>query len=143
MPQGYSLFFNKVAGLRPKAQVFSCEFCEISNNTFLKNTSGRLLLYFHKKFCHRYGSKYRSSRPNGFCKKSGLTNFGKFTGKNLQQSLLKKTLWHRCFLVGFEKLKPPVADLSIRLWTTKIAFTITIQMAIQHFLSQRSKYSTK
>ena len=39
-----SLFFNKVAGLRPKAcnfikketlaQVFCCEFCEISKNTF-------------------------------------------------------------------------------------------------------------
>ena len=39
-----SLFFNKVAGLRPEAcnfikketlaQVFSCEFCEISKNTF-------------------------------------------------------------------------------------------------------------
>ena len=33
------LFFNKVAGLRPikketLAQVFSCEFCKISNNTF-------------------------------------------------------------------------------------------------------------
>ena len=35
------LFFNKVAGLRPStllkrrlAQVFSCEFCEISKNTF-------------------------------------------------------------------------------------------------------------
>ena len=35
------LFFNKVAGLRPAtllkktlAQVFSCEFCEISKNTF-------------------------------------------------------------------------------------------------------------
>ena len=26
------------------AQVFSCEFCEISENTFLQNTSGRLLL---------------------------------------------------------------------------------------------------
>ena len=26
------------------AQMFSCEFCETSNNTFLKNTSGRLLL---------------------------------------------------------------------------------------------------
>ena len=47
--------FNKVAGLRPKArnfikketlaQVFSCEFCEISKNTFLQNTSGRLLLW--------------------------------------------------------------------------------------------------
>ena len=37
-----SLFFNKVAGSRPAtfikketlAQVFSCEFCEISKNTF-------------------------------------------------------------------------------------------------------------
>ena len=43
-----SLFFNKVAGLRPKAcnfvkketlaQVFPCEFCEISKNTFLHRT---------------------------------------------------------------------------------------------------------
>ena len=37
-----SLFFNKVSDLRPAAlfkksmaQVFSCEFCEISKNTFL------------------------------------------------------------------------------------------------------------
>ena len=30
-----SLFFNEVAGLRPLAQVFSCEFFEISKNTFL------------------------------------------------------------------------------------------------------------
>ena len=27
-------FLNKVAGLRPLAQVFSCEFCEIFKNTF-------------------------------------------------------------------------------------------------------------
>ena len=27
------------------AQVFSCEFCEISKNTFLQNTSGQLLLH--------------------------------------------------------------------------------------------------
>ena len=32
--------FNKVAGL---AQVFSCEYCEISKNTFSQNNSGRLL----------------------------------------------------------------------------------------------------
>ena len=48
-----SLFFNKVAGLRPAtllkketlAQVFSCEFCEISRTPFLQNTSGQLLLF--------------------------------------------------------------------------------------------------
>ena len=45
-----SIFFNKVAGLcnfikkETLAQVFYCEFCEISNNTFLTGTSGRLLL---------------------------------------------------------------------------------------------------
>ena len=35
------LFFNKVAGA---AQVFSCEFCKIFKNTFLRNASGWLLL---------------------------------------------------------------------------------------------------
>ena len=47
-----SLFFNKVAGLRPAtllkkealAQVFSCEFCEISKNTFFTEHLRWLLL---------------------------------------------------------------------------------------------------
>ena len=46
------LFYNKVAGPEPAAllkketlaQVFSYEFCEISENTFSQNTSERLLL---------------------------------------------------------------------------------------------------
>ena len=49
-----SLFFNKVAGLRSTtfikkettAQVFSCEFCEISKNTFFTEhlcTTGSIL----------------------------------------------------------------------------------------------------
>ena len=55
------LSFNEVAGLRPAGlwsqacnfikrenleQVFSCEFCEAFKNSFLQNTSGRLLLIF-------------------------------------------------------------------------------------------------
>ena len=46
--QCQSLFFNKVVGLRPEAcnfikkealaQVFSCEFCQISKNTFCDRT---------------------------------------------------------------------------------------------------------
>ena len=56
----------------------------------------------------------RTSRPEVFCKKGVLRNFVKFTGKHLCQSfffnkvaglrpatLLKKKLWHRCFLVNF------------------------------------------
>ena len=50
--QNQSLFFNKVAGLRPEAQackfikkaslaqVFSCEFCKISQNTFFTEHLG-------------------------------------------------------------------------------------------------------
>ena len=58
----------------------------------------------------------RSSRPELFCKKGVLKKFTKFTGKHLCQSLffnkvaslrpatlLKKRLWHRCFLVNFVK----------------------------------------
>ena len=51
--QCQSLFFNKVAGqacnfIKKKTlvQVFSFEFCESSKNTFLKEHSGRLLLYY-------------------------------------------------------------------------------------------------
>ena len=59
---------------------------------------------------------FRSSRPEVLCKKGVLTNFIKFTGKHLCQSLffnkvtgrrpvtlLNKKLWHRCFSVHFMK----------------------------------------
>ena len=49
-----NLFFNNVDGLtlgtllknEALAQVLSCEFCKVSKDTFLQNTSGRLLLCF-------------------------------------------------------------------------------------------------
>ena len=63
-----------------------------------------------------YSVKYRSSRPDVFCKEGVLRNFTKFKGKHLCQSLffnkvadlrpatlLKKRLWHRCFPVNFVK----------------------------------------
>ena len=58
----------------------------------------------------------RSSRPEVFCKKGVVRNFTKFTGKHLCQrlffnkvadlrpaTLLKKSLWYRCFPVNFVK----------------------------------------
>ena len=61
-------------------------------------------------------SFFRSSRPDVFHKKGVLRNFAKSTRKHLCQSfffnkvaglrpatLLKKTLWHRCFSVNFAK----------------------------------------
>ena len=62
-------------------------------------------------------SNRQSSRPEAFCQKGVLRNFAKFTGKHVFQSLffnkvaglrsatvLKKTLWHRCFPVNFVKI---------------------------------------
>ena len=59
-------------------------------------------------------SKVRNSRSEVFCKKGVLTNFTKFTGKQLWQRLFfkkvaglnacnfnKKNLCHRCFPVNF------------------------------------------
>ena len=59
---------------------------------------------------------FRSSLPEALCKKGVLRNFTKLTGKHLCQrlffnkaaglrpaTLLKKTLWHRCFPVNFVK----------------------------------------
>ena len=59
---------------------------------------------------------YRNSRPEMFCEKGVLRNFAKFIIKYQCQSLLfnkvagprpttllKKRLWHRCFLVNFAK----------------------------------------
>ena len=75
----------------------------------------------------RYTTKvliFRSSRPELFCKKAVLINFAKFTGKHLARdslliklhtlffnkvtvirpaTLLKKSLWNRCFPVNFAK----------------------------------------
>ena len=61
-------------------------------------------------------SFWRSSCPDVFCKEEVLENFAKLKGKHLCQSLflnkvacfrpatlLKKRLWHRCFLVNFAK----------------------------------------
>ena len=58
--------------------------------------------------------KYRSSRPEVFCKKDVLRNFAKFIAKHLYLSLffsyrprpatlLKKRLWQWCFPVNFVK----------------------------------------
>ena len=61
---------------------------------------------------------YRSSDPEVFCKRGVLRNFAKFTGNHLCQrlvfnkvavlrlrpaTLLRKSLWHRCFLANFVK----------------------------------------
>ena len=76
-----------------------------------------LLKKFNNHFFLRILSfKFRSSRPEVFCKKGVIRNFAKFTRKHLCQSLvikkvagrrpatlLKKRPWHRSFRVNFVK----------------------------------------
>ena len=72
--------------------------------------------------------KFRCSRPEVFCEKDILRNFAKFTGKHLCQrfffnkvvgfrlaTLLKNSLWHRCFPVNFVKfLRTPFLKKHLR-----------------------------
>ena len=84
--------------------------------------------------------KYRSSRPEVFCRRGILRNFAKFTGKNLCQSLffnkvadlrpatlLREILWYRCFPVNFVKFLrtlfhrgPLVDDFGNRVFSIKM-----------------------
>ena len=74
-----------------------------------------LISYFLKKTINGLAI-FRSSHQRCFMKKGVLKNFAKFTEKHLYQSLLfnkaanlrpatlvKKRLWHRCFLIDFAK----------------------------------------
>ena len=69
------------------------------------------------KVCGYENIRFLKQPPEVLCKKGVLTNFTKFTGKDLCQSLffnkvaglspatlLKKRLWYRCFHVNFAEL---------------------------------------
>ena len=93
------------------AQVFSCEFWNISKNTFFTEhirttASGESfkIIIIQSPYFHRSKNLYRSTRPEVFCKRGVLRKFAKFTGKQLCQrllfrptTLLKKSLCHKCF----------------------------------------------
>ena len=70
------------------------------------------------KYTSESFGQYRRNHQRCSVKKGILGNFAKFTGKHLYQSLLfnkvgglrpatllKKTLWHRCFPVNFAKFQ--------------------------------------
>ena len=108
-------FFNKAQACNfikkeTLAQVFSCEFWNISKNTFFTEhirttASGESFkIIIQSPYLHRSINLYRSSRPEVFCKRGVLRKFAKFTGKQLCQrllfrpaTLLKKSFCHKCF----------------------------------------------
>ena len=62
-------------------------------------------LYTQRKLYFAYGFKYKSSRPDVFCKRGVLRNFTKFTGKHLCQGLYfnKSAGLKLAGLLGFTK----------------------------------------
>ena len=103
-------------------QVFSCEICKTSKNTFFIEQLKSLFLKFNSCFQRSLGqramplSPIRSSHRRCSVKKGVLGNFAKFTGKHLCQrlflnkvvglrpaALLRRSLWDRCFPVNFAK----------------------------------------
>ena len=71
------------------AQVFSCELCKISKNTFSYRTplvaaSDKWLNVLNKL---TLSDRLQKQPPEVLCKKRFLRNFAKFTGKHLCQSL--------------------------------------------------------
>ena len=101
--------------------------------------------------------KLRSSCPEVFHKKAVLRNFAKFTGKYLCQrlffntvagqarpaTLIKKSLWHRCFPVNFAKfLRTPFLQKSssgcfCKLQVKKLFHTYSVM----HFAFVFSEYN--
>ena len=73
-----------------------------------------------RAFTLHFSTRPRSNRPEVFYKKGVLRDFIKFIGKRLyhrlffnksaglsRATLLKKSLWHRCFSVNFAKFLTP------------------------------------
>ena len=88
-----SLFFNKVAGLRPATLLkkrlwhwcFPVNFAKFLRTPFYTEHLWWLLL--QKVYLRIDFTQLRSSRLEVFCRKRVLRNFAKFTGKHVSESL--------------------------------------------------------
>ena len=108
-------------------------------------------IYFStNKYCMKcIMTNDRSSRPEVFCKKGGLTNSAKFIGRHLCQSLfliklqasgfIKKKDWHRCFPANFAKfLRTPFLTKHLR-WLLLKWLSCMIRNIMLHALWQLRK----
>ena len=101
------------------------------------------------------GTFLRSSHPEVFCKRVVLKNFTKFTGKHLGQSLLfnnvaglrsatllKRRLWHRCFLVNFVKiLRTPFLTEHLRWLLLLLVYWQTFHFRLKEMQKKSEKFS--
>ena len=80
-----------------------------------------------QKVYTRLGLLYRSSRPDVFCKKDVLRNFGKFTGKHLCQNLyFNQVAGLTCNFIKIETLTQVFScEFSAKVWKVSVEYTIT------------------
>ena len=115
---------------------YSCRFWSKRNNfsSNLKNRVSSAMVFKRKIWNQKQFRLSRSSLPEVLCKNGIPRNFSKLTGKHLCQSLFlievgfrpatlfRKRVWHRCFLVNFEKfLRSPF--LKENLWCLLLIIT--------------------
>ena len=95
-----------------------------------------------RTLCKKAGNNFKSSDPEVFCKKAVLTNFAKFPGKHLCQSLFfdkesslkKKRFWYRCFPVSYAKfLRTPFLKEHLR-W---------LPLEVKRFRKKKTFYAQK
>ena len=115
--------FNKVTSLKgynsikkgTSTQVFSCEYHTMFENIVFYGTppvaaseNGWRFNSSLERFVEKtYKKGFRSSPPEVFCKKGFLKKISQNSQENTcvrPATLLKKTLWHRCFPVNFVKI---------------------------------------
>ena len=107
--------------------------CWIKNITFRHNSrtpdkkfKTKKIQTFSCVFIHELsGCRYRSNHRRCFVKKGVLRNFAKFTGKHLcfrAATLLKKSLWHRCFPVNFANFLKLGSHRAIVFWRQKLNY---------------------
>ena len=98
----------RVSGLRPATllkmgllmRVFSCEFCEISKNTFLHKTP----LMAASVYSSLYGRLYVNHAQNQHFWSFLIIYKGHCSSEILWQNLVSKQLWHNYWKRKFEKL---------------------------------------
>ena len=80
-----------------------------------------------QKVYTRLGLLYRSSRPDVFCEKDVLRNFGKFTGKHLCQDLyFNLVAGLACNFIKIETLAQVFScEFSANVWKVSLEYTIT------------------
>ena len=91
-----------------------CLFISFTLHSYLQHYNVNKLILLVLCYIDHISSHYRSSHHRCSVRKGVLRSFAKFTGKHLCQilffnkvagltpaTLLKKRLWHRCFLVNF------------------------------------------